>query len=123
MGAQLPEEWEKADVLSTELVELAAQIEVDLDSLAKKWKRLEALIIDSYKAAPTTDVGLYYCPISPTRMISALKNHSRKSGLVLDQRSYIDETKIPTFSNYVKEGKKWLLKMGYQAPIKEKANV
>lgn len=103
-------DWEECKKHAKRVEELSVEIEKSLTHLANNQKKLSAAITEAYKSAPLTDCGFGVSPISPTRVMHAMKAHLLKHGMRVDTYSFGDETKIPTFSESIKNALNWLLK-------------
>src|SRR3990167_1420158 len=103
-------DWDISFNKSKEIEKISEEIEKDLDRLIPKFKDLNNLIADAYRAAPETDCGFQMSPAGPGRIMIAFKNHFRKNNFSIDHAYIGDVTKLPNFSDYVKEAMKWLMK-------------
>lgn len=105
------EKWKECKAMTSEIEMLALETEEAATTLARKFKTLEAKIIEAYKLAPETDSGYGDSMLGRGRVTHALKGHMQKNGLMLDPRHYLtDSTKLQDFAVHISEGLKWLLK-------------
>ena len=104
------DDWKITRGLSKDCENLALEVEILLNDLAKKTKKLNDKLKEAYVAAPEKDSGFGYSPINPTRVMHAVKSHLLKHQLRVDNMPAIEESKIKNFSDYISESLKWLLK-------------
>lgn len=102
--------WEDSSGFARESEDLSLEIEVAINEIVNKTKILNEKLLSAYKSAPLTDTGFGACPIHPSRILHAMKNHMRKYGLHIDYAHIGDLTIIKDFSAYVEESLRWLLK-------------